>query len=110
VLQRFFGKHSFLIVEDVEQHGCVRYAQKFSTDPLPNMLAFMPLPSISGATNMFKAQKNSRLLLLQIPEYYQRAFASCPEWVLDIYTEAISLAGNQSNLTRSIAELSDYFK
>lgn len=113
LLEKLFGKQSFLMVEDVEQYGPIVHARNFGSEPFPNMLAFMPLPSIKGTTNMFKAQKNERVLLFQKQDYYKNVFNTAPIWVREIYNNVLSLADTEFialDPTASLTKISNYFK
>lgn len=117
VLEKLFGSHNFLIVEDIEQHICTLFSRKFDTIKPPNFLAFLPLPDVNGTMSMFKAEKEGRFILDQNKNYYESILEMSPTWVLDIYKELFNIVneikGNKSERPESFFEtaqkISDYF-
>ncbi len=97
-LNKLFGQHSNLIVEDVGQHKCVLFAERYEKKyKSPNFLAFLPLPNISGTTNMFKAEKEERFLLGKSNNYYKSIFERSPLWVLETYGKLFDLIVEKEN-------------
>ncbi|MDD2732288.1 MAG: hypothetical protein PHI53_03795 [Candidatus Pacebacteria bacterium] len=113
-LNKSFGPNKFLVVEDIEQYKCILYAKKFSKGELPNFLAMIPLPDISGTKCMFRAEKTERIILNQKGNY-NILLKQSPSWVLDIYNEILSLAltikqTKIKNINLAIKQISIFFE
>ena len=110
VLQKFFGRHNFLIVEDIEESTCILFAHKFDAKKSPNLLAFLPLPSISGKSVMFKAIKKDRLFLGKKKNYYLSAYKKMPAWVKNIYGNILRIIMKKDRAIKinDSAEYSDF--
>ena len=109
--------YSFLIVEDIEQYKCTRFASKLDRLKPPNFLAFLPLPNIYGTKTMFKSEKDERLLLMQQNDYYAKLFKKIKPEILTVYAKLFSIVENQEkieykdypNFLKAIHKISKYF-
>jgi len=116
-LEKLFGSHGFLIVEDIEQHVCTLFSRRFDTIKPPNFLAFLPLPDINGTMSMFKAEKERRFILCQDKNYYRSILETSPTWVLDIYKEFFNIVNetkvngleNPKSFFETVQKISNYF-
>ena len=107
-LSKLFGRNNYLIVEDAEQHICTLFSRRFDKNKTPNFLAFLPLPNISGDNNMFKSEKEERLLLGKSRNYYQSIFKKFSPLAINIYEEVFNLLEERD--TNAARDFGSFFK
>lgn len=107
----------FLIIEDIEQYKCFKFANKFDGLESPNFLAFLPLPNIFGNKTMFRSEQNEKILLGQKDNYYFNLFKKIHPETLAVYAKLFSIVENKeesiyknySNFYKVIYKISKYF-
>lgn len=111
LLEQFFGQHQFLLVEDVEQYPPTDVATRFDHGASPNFLGFVPLPSVSGRSNMLAASGDDRILMQESTATYETQFRHMPGWVMNFYAaffqtaEILLEGGDAAAYARSLALL-----
>lgn len=118
VLNKLFGYHHNLIVEDIEQYFCTAYAKKFArNNNSPNFLAFLPLPNVTGTASMFKSETDKRFLLQKDDNYYKSIYNNSPSWVIETYWKLFGLVAVKENIQNYdvklfiniVKQISNYF-
>lgn len=90
-LRALTGASRFLLVEDAEQFPLIRVAESFDPFNPIDVLAFLPIPDLTGTQAMFRAKgRNGLPLKLSIQEA-ERRIAVAPQAVQQIYQMAGTL-------------------
>jgi len=108
---------NFLIIEDIEQYKCTRFASRFDKLDPPNFLGFLPLPNIKGTKTMFKSENDEKLFLGKKQEYYAKTFKKIKPDILAVYAKLLSIFDDQKDtrycnypyFLKTINKISKYF-